>query len=206
MIRQPNNLYPRGFDSAQTTFGSCFKTALFLLFFSIPLISLAQTFPAPRLQGKTLSGIHADSAFTKGKLTILSFFYIGCMPCMKEIPVLNRLKDHFVGRPVQIVAVAPHTARQLNAWNTPEQTAAYRTEPIRYEVLPECPDSLDRPGFSPICYSLSRRFGVNAYPTSVFIGPQGDLLMNVEGFPLRENMDETLNELVKMVEEFLEKR
>ncbi|MCE2846154.1 MAG: TlpA family protein disulfide reductase [Sphingobacteriales bacterium] len=170
------------------------------------MTSTAQPFRAPALEGKTLSGIPADSAFVKGKLTILSFFYIGCMPCMKEIPVLNRLKDHFVGRPVQIVAVAPHSARQLSAWNTLDQTAAYRTEPIRYEVLPECPDSLDRPGFSPICYSLSRRFGVNAYPTSVFIGPQGDLLMNVEGFPLRENQDETLKELVKMVEEFLGKR
>lgn len=166
----------------------------------------AQTFHAPALEGKTLSGIPADSAFTTGKLTILSFFYIGCMPCMKEIPVLNRLKDHFEGRPVQIVAVAPHTARQLREWNVKELTALYKTEPIRYAVLPECADSLDKPGFSPICYTLSRRFGVNAYPTSVFIGPTGELLMNVEGFPLRDNQDETLQELIRMVEGFLEKR
>lgn len=125
---------------------------------------------------------------------------------MKEIPVLNRLKDHFAGRPVQIVAVAPHSARQLRDWNSPENTATYRTEPIRYEILPECADSLDKPGFSPVCYTLSRRFGVNAYPTSVFVGPVGELLMNVEGFPLRENPDETLQELIQMVEGFLEKR
>lgn len=206
MIRQLDILHIRGFGSAQPPVGLFFKIAFSLLLFTCSMTSTAQPFRAPALEGKTLSGIPADSAFVKGKLTILSFFYIGCMPCMKEIPVLNRLKDHFVGRPVQIVAVAPHSARQLSAWNTLDQTAAYRTEPIRYEVLPECPDSLDRPGFSPICYSLSRRFGVNAYPTSVFIGPQGDLLMNVEGFPLRENQDETLKELVKMVEEFLGKR
>lgn len=182
------------------------KEALIILFLVVSNLASAQTFRAPALEGKTLSGIPADSTFTKGRLTILSFFYIGCMPCMKEIPVLNRLKDHFAGRPVQIVAVAPHTARQLREWNTPENTGTYRTESIRYTILPECTDSLDKPGFSPVCYTLSRRFGVNAYPTSVFIGPAGELLMNVEGFPLRDNQDETLRELIQTVEGFLEKR
>jgi len=181
-----------------------------VLFIIICLIfynsATAQSFRAPALQGKTLSGIPADTTFTQGKLTILSFFYIGCMPCMKEIPVLNLLKDHFKGRPVQVVAVAPHTARQLREWNTVENTARYRTEPISYEILPECGDTLDKTGFSPVCYALSRRFGVSAYPTSVFIGPAGELLMNVEGFPMRENQDETLQELIRTVEGFLEKR
>jgi thiol-disulfide isomerase/thioredoxin len=167
---------------------------------------LSQTFRAPVLQGSTLSGVRVDSSFYNGKLTLLSFFYIGCLPCMKEIPVLNRLKDHFADRPVQVVAVAPHNPGQLRAWNTPENTRSYRTEPIRYEIIPECTDSADKPGFSPVCYTLSRRFGVSAYPTSVFIGPAGDLLMTVEGFPLRDNQDETLQELIRMVEEFLKKR
>jgi hypothetical protein len=188
---------------------SAFQLHKFLLVIFLMASSttcLSQTFRAPVLQGNTLSGIRVDSSFYKGKLTILSFFYIGCMPCMKEIPVLNRLRDHFADRPVQVVAVAPHSQRQLREWNTPENTGTYRTEPIRYEVLPECTDSMDRPGFSPVCYTLSRRFGVSAYPTSVFIGPNGDLLMTAEGFPLRENQDETLQELIRMVEEFLAKR
>lgn len=182
------------------------KFLLVILLMASSTTCLSQTFRAPVLQGNTLSGIRVDSSFYEGKLTILSFFYIGCMPCMKEIPVLNRLKDHFADRPVQVVAVAPHSPRQLQAWNTPENTGTYRTDPIRYEVLPECTDSMDRPGFSPVCYTLSRRFGVSAYPTSVFIGPNGDLLMTAEGFPMRDNQDETLQELIRMVEEFLAKR
>jgi len=191
---------------ASTPLSHRFLTCLIPLYLTVSTSSSAQTFRAPALQGTTLSGVSADSTFTTGKLTILSFFYIGCMPCMKEIPVLNRLREHFKNRPVQVVAVAPHTARQLREWNTVENTARYRTEPISYEILPECGDTLDKTGFSPVCYALSRRFGVSAYPTSVFIGPAGELLMNVEGFPMRENQDETLQELIRTVEGLLEKR
>ena len=193
-------------DLVLPTWTAACRLLLLLLLLSTSNAVTAQSYRAPSLQGTTLSGVPADSAFTRGKVTFLSFFYIGCMPCMKEIPVLNRLKDHFADRPVQFVAVAPHTPRQLKEWNTEATTAVYRTEPIRYEILPECTDSADRPGFSPVCYTLSHRFGVSAYPTAVVIGPAGELLMTMEGFPLRENQEETLQELIRTVEGFLEKR
>ena len=206
MMKKKDTTDCRVSDSHASKAGASLIITLILFFIAINCAAPAQSFRAPALHGNTLSGIPADSTFTTGKLTMLSFFYIGCMPCMKEIPVLNRLKDHFVGRPVQFVAVAPHTPRQLREWNTPEKTTAYRTEPIRYHILPECGDSLDKPGFTPTCYTLSRRFGVNAYPTSVFIGPDGALLMNIEGFPLRDNPEETLREMIRMIEGFMEKR
>ena len=179
------------------------RMCLFILIFAINFLSQAQSFRAPCLQGKTLSGINADSTYYNGKLTIISFFYIGCMPCMKEIPVLNRLKDHYAGRNLQILAVAPHNARQLREWNVKELTALYKTEPIRYDILPECSDSLDKPGFSPLCYTQSRKFGVNAYPTAVFVNGNGEIIMNVEGFPMRDNSEETFQEMLKMIEGFM---
>ena len=161
----------------------------------------AQTFPMPAINGETLDGKKIDSAYFNGHLTLISFFYIGCPPCMKEIPVLNKLKDHFKNVPFQILAVAPHSPSVLKHFN---QTPAGTRESMRYDILPECPED-NQPGTAPRCHTISRLFGVSAYPTAVLINRNGEILMTIEGFPMRENDAETLAEMVKMVEGYLSK-
>lgn len=78
----------------------------------------------------------------------------------------------------------------------------YRTEPIRYALLPECPED-GSTGMSPKCHLISSLFGVNAYPTSVIINGKNEILMTTEGFPMRQNDEETLQEMIKMIEEYL---
>jgi thiol-disulfide isomerase/thioredoxin len=95
----------------------------------------AQTFPMPAIKGETLDGKKIDSAYFNGHLTLISFFYIGCPPCMKEIPVLNKLKDHFKSTSFQILAIAPHTPSVLTQFN---KTPSGTREPISYDILPEC--------------------------------------------------------------------
>ncbi len=161
----------------------------------------AQTFPMPAIKGETLDGKKIDSAYFNGHLTLISFFYIGCPPCMKEIPVLNKLKDHFKSTSFQILAIAPHTPSVLTQFN---KTPSGTREPISYDILPECSeDSL--PGTAPRCHTISRLFGVSAYPTAVLINRNGEILMTIEGFPMRENDAETLAEMIKMVEGYLSK-
>ena len=65
----------------------------------------AQTFPMPAINGETLDGKKIDSAYFHGHLTLISFFYIGCPPCMKEIPVLNKLKDHFKNNEHEMIEI-----------------------------------------------------------------------------------------------------
>jgi hypothetical protein len=121
---------------------------------------------------------------------------------MREIPVLNRLNQRFSPRGVQFVAVAPHSATQLRAWNTSETTTAFRTEPIRYLVFPECPDN-GTGGTAVLCHTFSSRFGVTAYPGTVIVDRNGNLRMQIEGFPMRENPEETLKELTELIEGLL---
>src|SRR5687767_220505 len=47
--------------------------------------------PIPEFTGQTLAGKKIDKAYYKGKVTLVNFMFIGCMPCMKEISALNQL-------------------------------------------------------------------------------------------------------------------
>jgi thiol-disulfide isomerase/thioredoxin len=175
---------------------------IFLLVAALMATELsAQTFPMPAINGETLDGKKIDSTYFHDHLTLISFFYIGCPPCMKEIPVLNKLKDHFKNSPFQILAVAPHTPSVLTQFN---KTPSGTRESIRYDILPECPED-NLQGTAPRCHTISRLFGVSAYPTAVLINRKAEILMTIEGFPMRENDAETLAEMIKMVEGYLNK-
>ncbi|MBK7966989.1 MAG: hypothetical protein IPK10_18105 [Bacteroidetes bacterium] len=127
---------------------------------------------------------------------------------MKEIPVLNKLYDHFKGTKFQLLAIAPHTPSQLISFNSVDSmtkiavASKYRTESIRYPILPECPEDGSQ-GMNPKCYLISSLFGVNSYPTSVVINEKHEILMTTEGFPMRQNDEETYLEMMKMINEYL---
>jgi thiol-disulfide isomerase/thioredoxin len=181
----------------------------FLVWMIFSSLSNAQSaFRMPLFSGKTIDNKTIDSTYFKNKITFISFFYIGCGPCMKEIPVLNKLNDYFKGTKFQLLAVAPHTPSQLISFNSVDSISGnaianrYRTEPIRYPILPECPED-GSTGMNPKCYLISSLFGVNSYPTSVIINGKSEILMTTEGFPMRQNDEETLLEMIKMIEGYL---
>lgn len=179
---------------------------LFTMFFGS--VNGQSVFKMPIFTGKSIDDKMIDSTYFKNKITFISFFYIGCGPCMKEIPVLNKLNDHFKGTKFQILAIAPHTPSQLILFNSIDSVSGnavakrYRTESIRYPIVPECPED-GSTGMSPKCYTISSKFGVNSYPTSVLINEKNEILMTTEGFPMRQNDEETLLEMIKMIEGYL---
>ncbi len=186
-----------------------FKLVLLLVSMFILNRSEAQSiFKMPMFEGVTIDNEKVDSAFFKNRITFISFFYIGCAPCMKEIPVLNKLKEHFKNTRFQLLAIAPHSPSQLIAFNSIDTSSGkafanrYRTEKIMYPILPECPDD-GASGMSPKCHTISSKFGVNSYPTSVVINEKCEILMTTEGFPMRQNDEETLQEMIKMIEGYL---
>jgi thiol-disulfide isomerase/thioredoxin len=182
---------------------------LFVVLMFLSSMTKAQSvFKMPSFSGMTLDHKKVDSTYFKNKITFISFFYIGCGPCMKEIPVLNKLNDHFKGTQFQLLAIAPHTPSQLISFNSIDSVTGkaiagrYRTESIRYPILPECPED-GSVGMSPKCHLISSLFGVSSYPTSVIINGKNEILMTTEGFPMRQNDEETLQEMIRMIEGYL---
>src|SRR5688572_5505656 len=54
--------------------------------------------PAPQFTVKTLDGKTLTSTDLKGKVVVLSFWFIGCPACMEMEPHLNAFKAKFDGR------------------------------------------------------------------------------------------------------------
>ena len=49
----------------------------------------------PELSSQTITGQIVDKNYFKGKAGIINFWFVGCPPCVKEIPDLNDLVDKF---------------------------------------------------------------------------------------------------------------
>ena len=51
--------------------------------------------PAPNFYSKTAKGDSISEDVLKGKITLVNFWYYGCVPCIAEIPALNRISNHY---------------------------------------------------------------------------------------------------------------
>jgi len=51
--------------------------------------------PSPSFEATTLSGEKVNMESLKGKTIVLNFWFVGCIPCQEEMPLLNRLKKEF---------------------------------------------------------------------------------------------------------------
>lgn len=60
----------------------------------------------PQFEISSTSGRNFNQDSVKGKITLINFWYYGCIPCMAEIPALNDLKDEFENdKSVQIISL-----------------------------------------------------------------------------------------------------
>jgi len=118
---------------------------------------------------------------------------------MKEIPLLVRLQQHYGEKRLRIIGIAPHPPSQVKA--LAERKNAQGLD-INYTLAGECPED-GQTGTAPRCHTVSGLFGVTNYPTSVISDEKGNILMTLEGFPMRSNEEETFQEMVKMIDGFL---
>jgi thiol-disulfide isomerase/thioredoxin len=65
------------------------------------------------LKTATVAGKAVDEAYYKGHVTVVSFMYIGCLPCMNEIALLNKLKKEYAEMGVQVLCVAAQMKQQM---------------------------------------------------------------------------------------------
>jgi thiol-disulfide isomerase/thioredoxin len=144
--------------------------------------------PMLLLPNKTLDGKVIDQNYYKGHVTLVSFMYIGCLPCMVEISTLNKLKKDYRGNnQVQILCAARQMRQQMidfNAHNNTLHSKERRTfgaDSITYTILPACKDAkskivMNGSGGYTInseCNTIEEKFGVEGFPTLFYVDKKG---------------------------------
>jgi uncharacterized protein (TIGR03435 family) len=107
-----------------------------------PALTYTQLLQAP-------AGTNADWRSLRGKVVVMEFWATWCVPCISEIPVLNRLADSLDPTKVQFIAVDDEDPKVI--------TAFLKKRPISGWVM------LDTSG------ELYKRYGVVQRPTTMVI-------------------------------------
>ena len=105
---------------------------------------------------RALNGKNFDSEELKGKVVVLNFWFIGCPPCMAEIPKLNDLKQKFATND-NVVFVS------MTADNQHAVKNFLQHEKIDYNVVADAGPTLDS-------------FRFKGYPKNIVIGKDGKIV------------------------------
>lgn len=132
----------------------------------------------PQIVGLTVKNVKIDSNYFKNKVTLITFFYVGCPPCMNEIAALMKLKKN---KDFQVLYIAPHTASQMKQFNSDYNNDYsfirnyYKAQKITFDILPECEKEAeryvgeDKNTIKPECGRISQLFHVFGYPATFII-------------------------------------
>ena len=151
----------------------------------------------PFFSGHTIENKAIDRKYFEGKVTLINFMTIGCMPCMKEMPFLSELQNEFPQDKFQVLCIAPHSREHLRDFNSDAKSPygnfrkAIKLDLVHYDLLPECEISLKDSSSTknhltirPDCDSISRLFDVDGYPMT-FIIDQNLIIREIQfGYPM----------------------
>ncbi len=128
--------------------------------------------PLPKFHFVDLKGNIYSPKNTQGKIVVLKAWYISCVPCVAEMPELNKLTEKYKNRKdIIFVSIAPDSKPALENF--------LKTHPFKYAVIP-----IDKK-------YLSDSLKVVGYPAHWVINKQG-IVVNMS-----YDKDEMMSELQK---------
>lgn len=115
--------------------------------------SLGQPFPYKDFT--TLNGDRIEAEDLRGKILVINYWFVGCKPCIAEIPELNQLVAKYQEGEVIFLALANDPA---------DRVASLLTRfPFDYTIIP---DEME----------FGMNLGIRAYPTHMFVDPEGKIV------------------------------
>jgi peroxiredoxin len=84
----------------------------------------------------------------KGKVIVLNFWFIGCKPCVEEIPDLNRIKEKYKDDNVEFFAITFDSKKKLDDFA--------KKKSFNFTIVPNS-------------MNIIRQFYVNSYPTTIIV-------------------------------------
>ncbi|MBK1668370.1 hypothetical protein CKO28_10020 [Rhodovibrio sodomensis] len=141
---------------------------------------------APEIDRPTLEWFNVDRpiklADLRGKLVILDFWASCCINCMHVLPALKTVEAAY---PDEVVVIGVHS---------PKFAAEQRPENVRKAIQRY---GISHPVANDVNFELWREYAVRAWPTLVFIGPEGHVMGQMSGEPDAERLLTAVSELVE---------
>lgn len=142
--------------------------------------------PAPELGRPDLQWFNVDRplplAELRGRLIILDFWTACCINCLQALPTLKLLQKTYAEHLIVIGVNSP----KYPAERDPEAVAhAIARHDIRHPVIHD-------PGLT-----LWRAYDISAWPTLVFIDPEGNVLGQLQGEPSAERLIAGTGEMIR---------
>lgn len=135
----------------------------------------------PQKLGVDSEGNKLNLEDMKGKLVIITFWASWCPPCLKELPVLERIQNKVGTENIKVIAINFKESRK-QYW--------YIKKKLKDLTLTL---SHDKKGF------LARKYGVNTLPNLFIIDQEGKLIHHAVGY----SGEESIKKLVKIINENL---
>ncbi|MBK9981283.1 MAG: TlpA family protein disulfide reductase [Saprospiraceae bacterium] len=63
----------------------------------------------PEFTATTMEGKKVDKNYFKGKVSVINFWFKGCMPCQMEMPAFNNLMEKYKSKAVNFLAIGRNT-------------------------------------------------------------------------------------------------
>jgi thiol-disulfide isomerase/thioredoxin len=122
--------------------------------------------PLVNFKAALLNGDSFNLDAHRGKVIMLNFWFVGCPPCMGEMPDLNNIYRTYKDSGVVFVSLARNSPEQLIKFK--EGKYSRPPETIEYPIIPDCS-------------SIAAKYGITGFPTTVLIDRNGIIRLIYSG-------------------------
>ena len=133
--------------------------------------------PAIPFSVKDMKGNKYSLNSLKGKVIVMNFWFIGCKPCLQEIPELNELVEKYHGKEVVFLGFALDKKSRLETF--------LKKKPFNYNIIPGS--------------KIDSSYEVYGYPTHVVINQNSEIVWRTSGLSsiTVSMLDNTIEGLIK---------
>ena len=134
---------------------------------------------APDFSLKSLEDQPINLEDYRGQVVLLNFWFVGCKPCIMEMPELNEIVADYASKGITFLAIGLDNPERINKF--------LETHDFDYTLLPNG-------------RRVAQSYGITSYPTHLLLDKNGKVLFSQKGyFPglqyaLRKRLDDAIAE------------